>query len=102
MTVLWIDKINTDANIYNTFSRPVFEYTSEILDACSVADSKNLENVQLEAANIITGLPLFAFRNVLYSETVLETLIKILNDMTPDFLVSNVPPKIEECVRLQT
>ena len=73
-----------------------------MLDACSVADSKKFENVQLEAANIITVLPLLTFRNVLYSETVSETLIEILNDMIPDFLVSNVPPKIEECVRLQT
>ena len=61
--------------IYETFIRPVLEYTSEIFDGCSVVDSKKLENLQVDAAWVTAGLPLFVSSNALYPETGLETII---------------------------
>jgi hypothetical protein len=62
------------ARIYLIFFRPMFEYTCELWDGCSQQDSDNLEKLQLEAGRIVTGLPLFANRESIYSEAGWELL----------------------------
>jgi hypothetical protein len=47
----------------------MLEYACELWDGCSQQDSDNLEKLQIEAGRIVTGLPLFASRQSIYSET---------------------------------
>ena len=60
--------------IYNTFILPLLEYACEVWDGCSKQDEEKLEKVHLEAARIITGLPIYASRESLYKETGWEKL----------------------------
>lgn len=53
--------------IYFAFIRPILEYGSIVWDNCSQENSNLLENVQIEAGRIITGLRRNS-RTVLYSE----------------------------------
>jgi hypothetical protein len=50
------------------------KYASSVWDGCSAIDTAKLEKVQLCAARIVTGLPIFASRESLYSETGWQTL----------------------------
>ena len=52
----------------------MLEYACELWDGCSQQDSDNLEKLQLEAGRIVTGLPLFASRQSIHSETGWELL----------------------------
>jgi hypothetical protein len=45
-----------------------------VWDNCGVSNSCNLERLQLEAARIITGLPIFTNTEYLYRETGWERL----------------------------
>ena len=90
--------------IYNTFILPLLEYACEVWDGCSKGDEEKLEKVHLEAARVVTGLPIFASRDSLYFETGWETLkerrsrrklsvfYKIFNNTAPDFLTSIITP----------
>ena len=60
--------------LYCSYFRSVLEYASEVWDGCNQGDSDRLEQVQLHAARIITGLPVFASLNSLYYETGWESL----------------------------
>ena len=62
------------STLYTSFIRPILEYSSEVWDSCSTTDSERLEKIQLEAARIVTGLPMFAPKTALYYETGWETL----------------------------
>ena len=42
-----------------TYIRPLLEYASKICDGCNQADSRKLEQVHLNVASIVTGLPIF-------------------------------------------
>ena len=46
--------------MYLTFIRPLLEYAGEVWDNCTLADSKRLEKIQLEAAHIVTSLTSYA------------------------------------------
>ena len=95
---------STLSKIYNTFILPTLEYACEVWDGCTSFDCDKLEKVQLEAARIVTGLPLYASRNALYFETGWEPLVerrkrrklnlfyKIHNDLAPTFLNDIVSP----------
>ena len=48
---------NTLNELYCTCIRPLLEYGSDVLDGCSVNDTNRLEQIQLNAARIVTGLP---------------------------------------------
>ena len=61
-------------SLYCTYIRPLFEYASEVWDGCSQTDANRLEQAQLNAARIVTGLPVFASTNSLYQETGWEPL----------------------------
>ena len=60
--------------LYTSFIRPQLEYASEVWGGCSSVDSDRLEKIQLIAARIVTGLPIFASRESLYFETGWDTL----------------------------
>ena len=94
--------------IYNTFILPILEYACEVWDGCTKFDEDKLEKVHLEAARVVTGLPIFASRESLYFETGWETLkerrlrrklsvfYKIYNDTAPEFLKSIIAPMRRE------
>ncbi|MEW8548488.1 MAG: reverse transcriptase family protein [Candidatus Thiodiazotropha sp.] len=89
--------------LYCVYIRPLLEYASEVWDGCSQIDSDRLEQVQLNAARIVTGLPMFASLNSLYLETGWETLserrkikklslmYKIVNNDAPPYLQELLP-----------
>jgi hypothetical protein len=52
----------------------MLEYACELWDGCSQQNSDNLEKLQLEAGRIVSGWPLFASRQSIYSETDSELL----------------------------
>ena len=47
------------SKIYCTFILPILEYGCEVWGGYSKGDKEKLEKVQLEAARLVTGLPLF-------------------------------------------
>ena len=81
-----------------TYIRPLLEYASEVWGGCNQAESSRLEQVQLNTARIVTGLPIFASLNSLYYETGWDTLAerqkykklnlmyKIVNNKSPSYL----------------
>ena len=62
--------------LYCTYIRPLLEYASKVWDGGTQADASRLEQVQLNAARIVTRLPVFASLDSLYYETGWETLIE--------------------------
>ena len=62
------------SKLYTVFIRPTLEYASIAWDGCSTHDIEKLEKVQLSAARIITGLPIFASSESFYTETSWQTL----------------------------
>ena len=44
--------------LYCTYIRPLLEYRSEVWDGCSINDTNRLEQIQLNGARIVTGLPI--------------------------------------------
>ena len=60
--------------LYLVYIRPIFEYAREIWDNCGVCYSTKLEKLELDAARIVTGLPIFTKTDKLYLETGWTTL----------------------------
>ena len=60
--------------LYLIYIRPIFEYACEVWDNCGVSNSCKLERLQLEAARIITELPIFTNTEYLDRETGWERL----------------------------
>ena len=46
--------------LYFIDKRPLLEYASEVWDGCSLPHTNRLEQVQLNADRIVTGLPIFS------------------------------------------
>ena len=92
--------------LYCTYIRPLLEYASEVWDGSTQADANRLEQVQLNAARIVTGLPVFASLDSLYYETGWEALsqrktnkklplmFKIVNNETPVYLKNLLPNRV--------
>lgn len=99
---------NTLEKLYCTYIRPLLEYGSEIWDGCTITDANRLEQVQLNAARIVTGLPIFASLRSLYYETGWDTLAerrkrrkltlmyKIVNGNVPSYLTDLLPNRVNE------
>ena len=95
-------------NIYMTFIRPLLEYSCEVWDSCTVADAGRLEQLQLEAARIVTGLTAYAILSSLYAETGWEKLntrrkirklslfYNIVKGDTPDYLCDLLPQTVNQ------
>jgi hypothetical protein len=74
---------------------------------CGIGNSQKLEQFQLEAARIVTGLPIFTKTEILYIETGWELLsvrqkrrklqlfYNIVNKNTPNYLCTLIPPNIQ-------
>ena len=60
--------------LYLAHIRPLFEYACELWDNCGIGNSQKLEQHKLEAARIVTGLPIFTKTEMLYIETGWELL----------------------------
>jgi hypothetical protein len=60
--ILWKLKFNLNRSslekMYLVYIRPVFKYSCEVWDNIGIGYSDKLENLQLEAARIVTGLPI--------------------------------------------
>jgi hypothetical protein len=67
-------KRKTLCKICLAFIRPVLEYSDVVWDNCSEKDSKLSEDIQIEAARIITGLRCNSSRSKLYDELGLDLL----------------------------
>ena len=98
---------NTLEKLYLVYIRPILEYAPEVWDNCGLCLSSKLERLQLEAARIVTGLPIFTSTELLYEETGWETLeirrdrrklhmmYNIEHKNAPSYLCDLIPPKIQ-------
>jgi hypothetical protein len=89
------------------YIRPLFEYACELWDNCGIGNSQKLEQLQLEAARIVTGLPIFTKTEIVYRDrlgiTICETEEKetstffynIVNKNTPNYLCTLILPTIQ-------
>jgi hypothetical protein len=50
--------------MYLVYIRPLFEYACEVWDNCGIGYSDKLEKLQLDAARIVTGLPILQNRSI--------------------------------------
>ena len=97
--------------LYTVFIRPIFEYATEVWDNCGIGYVNKLEQLQLEAARIVTGLPIFAKKELIYHEVGWETLevrrkrrklqmfFNIQKRDAPEYLTRLVPPTIQSITR---
>jgi hypothetical protein len=60
--------------LYLVYIRPLFEYACELWDNCGIGNSQKLEQLHLEAARIVTGLPIFTKTEIVYIKTGWELL----------------------------
>ena len=105
-TKVSLSRTNLD-KLYLVYIRPLFEYACELWDNCGIGNSQKLEQLQLEAARIVTGLPIFTKTQILYRETGWELLsarrkrrklqlfYNIVNKNTPNYLCTLIPPTIQ-------
>jgi hypothetical protein len=89
---------NNLSKIYVPYILPLLAYACELWDVRCPRNADKLDQLQLEAARIITGLPKFASKESLYFETSRETLScrrrrrkltlfhKIHNNIAPKYL----------------
>jgi hypothetical protein len=88
------------------YIRQIFEYACEIWDNCRVCYSTKLEKLQLDAARIVTDLPIFTKTDKLYSETgwatlssrrhnrKLQLIYNIMNGHAQNYLRECIPPTV--------
>jgi hypothetical protein len=96
----------TKLKIYKTFIRPKLEYADAIFDSCSEAKSKQLENVQRQAALVCSQAYRHTSHRLLLEDMGLELLatrrnchklvmfFKMVNNMTPEYLRNIVPQQV--------
>ena len=103
-------KINRLAleKIYNSFIRPLLEYSDAVWDNATSECKEKLEAVHNEAARIITGATKLCSISKLHEDLGWETLqarrskhkltilYKILNGIAPEYLQSLVPPRVQD------
>ena len=94
--------------LYNSFIRPVLEYSDVLWDNCSETCKNQLESIQIDAARIVTGVTKLCSIQKLYEEVGWDTLqerrrkhklilfYKMVNNLSPDYLSSLVPPLVGE------
>ena len=100
-----LSRTNLD-KLYLVYIRPLFEYACELWDNCGIGNSQKLEQLHLEAARIVTGLPIFTKTEILYIKTGWELLsvrrkrrklqlfYNIVNKNTPNYRCTLIPPTI--------
>ena len=97
--------------LYKSYVRPVLEYGNLLWSNCSIQESNLLENVQLEALRIITGMRRGTPHDKLYLESNIEPLqkrrktqklllmFKIINEQTPKYLYEIIQPHINNTLQ---
>jgi tRNA A37 N6-isopentenylltransferase MiaA len=93
--------------IYMSFIRPILEYPDVIWDSQNQSLINKLENVQLNAAKVVTGGTKLTGLNRLYEETKWEKISdrrqnhklivfhKIKNNRTPQYLLDLIPNSVD-------
>ena len=100
-------KINRNAleKIYNSFIRPLLEYSDAVWDNASKECKKQLETIHNEAARIITGATKLCSISKLLTDLGWETLqerrlkhklVKMLNGSAPEYLQRLTPPTVQD------
>ena len=101
-------------SIYFSFIRPVMEYADIVWDNIPDYLNQSLENLNLEAARIVTGGTKLSSRQLLYEETGWETLKsrrtkhkltkfhEMVHKEAPEYLCSLVPPTLSETHQYNT
>ena len=101
-----LSRTNLD-KLYLVYIRPLFEYACELWDNCGIGHSQKLEQLQLEAAIIVTCLPICTKAEIVYRETGWELLSvrrkrtklqlfnNIVNKNTPNYLCTLIPPTLQ-------
>ena len=94
---------NTLETIYIAYVRPILEYGDVIFDNCTENLKSDLENIQIRAAQIVTGAKRYTSHALLYQETGWSTLCarrnthklillqQIIHKNAPDYLIQIVP-----------
>jgi hypothetical protein len=111
-----LSRTNLD-KLYLVYIRPLFEYACELWDNCGIENSQKLEQLQLEAARIVTGLPIFTKTEIVYRDRLgiiicvrrkrrklqLFFFYNIVNKNTLNYLCTLIPPpyKVRQCIRLE-
>ena len=92
---------------YISFIRPILEYADIVWDNCTQYEIDLIEQIQIEAARVVTGATRLVSIELLYRETGWEPLYKrrykhkmyqfykMNNDLTPAYLTTLVPPTVE-------
>ena len=99
--------------LYFSFIRPIMEYGDVVWQGASHSDLRKLDMVQVAAMRLVSGAPYRSNINSLYTELgwqnlherrhqhVLIMMHKILNDHTPDYLKSLIPPLVGNTIKYQ-
>ncbi|MCG7868088.1 MAG: reverse transcriptase family protein [Candidatus Thiodiazotropha taylori] len=97
--------------IYTTFIRPLLEYGNIVWDNCTMENKRIVENIQLEAARLITGGTKLCSIQKLYDDTKWETLekrrskqklyqiYKMINGLSPQYLQQLIPYRVMQVNR---
>ena len=67
-------RLSRTNKLYLVYIRPHFEYACELWDNCGIGNSQILEQLQLEAARIVSCLHIFTKTEIVYIETGWELL----------------------------
>ena len=99
--------------VYLSFIRPTLEYGDIVWDNCSKTEKEEIENVQYEAARIVTGATRSCSKSKLLEETGwdslehrrskhrLITFFKMVNKEVPPYLKNLVPPRVHQVSQRQ-
>jgi hypothetical protein len=71
--------LSTLEQLYTAYIRPILEYADIIKDNCTQQEARELENLQLEAARIVTGGQNVVIINFTSGWDSLQTGIEITN-----------------------
>lgn len=95
-------------NVYISYVRPILEYASVVWDGCTVYEKTRLEQIQYEAARIVTGLTRSVSINNLVKEIGWLSLserrsfqkavlmYKIKNGIAPVYVCNLMPPLVAD------
>lgn len=93
-------------NVYISYVRPILEYASVVWDGCTAYEKTRLEQIQYEAARIVTGLTRSVSVNKLIKEIgwlplserrlfqKVVLMYKIKNDIAPEYVCNLMPPTV--------
>ena len=105
---------NSLQTIYFAFIRPILEYSDVVWDSLPNYLCQNLENIQIEAARIVTGATKLSSISLLYKDVGWEKLSKrrenhkllqfhkMYHKKTPFYLSSLIPSKVSDTHRHDT